>query len=613
LLRAHGRWRARRAAIARCCLGRPSAARRPLGAGRRGRPIIATASILLVAVAFAHAQQASRRAFVSKSFTHRAHLNEASDKECLVCHGREVESIGAADRTVTTLDVCATCHAREKSIEVVPAKRKEVASFARFSHTAHRAAKCATCHKWDKQTDVFSIPRDMKVCAACHGKHDTAKALFSGDCARCHLEAVIQPIPPERRGVFSHARHLPEGRPPVAADCLRCHAEAAASADVRDGKLLGARPEKCTACHFGKQGAPAIEVALERTPVRRFFTEFNHGAHAKSFECVRCHEIAKDGLAFGFAGALPKYEGCVGCHYHEPLRVRDHGHQIQCGRCHEASEPRIRTAEYAKEDVASMTVAAAAHPFLAPADLAADQQGAACAGCHLRARETIFSRIEGRPFSHAAHLGKEAAAAAARGRFPPRERCLVCHGALERSASPADSKRFEVAKDCGGCHKGGELRLATAARTERVPPFSHERHLASKNPRIGGCESCHDFAADRDRMATPADVLACTRCHDHKRNADVTGQDLDKCIRCHTGESLFRQVVEVEAPNVRLARAAAPHQLHDQGGRCTACHPPPGGFQAERVGVAEVRHRNDPHVGLTLDSCKNCHVRPKGF
>lgn len=607
--------------------------------GRRVQLLIARALACAPAAVLALALDAGRasaqqppppgpRAFTSRGFSHRAHLKDGADAECLRCHGREQESIGSGvDRTVTSLSNCGECHAREKSIEVATRKVPGRSPFSRFSHAAHRASACATCHVYDREKDVFSIPAGIAGCASCHGTHDTGKSHFAGgggaggpgSCARCHLEKAIDPLAPAERGAFSHRAHLPRDRPALGADCARCHAEAAASKDLRDGKLLGARPERCAECHVAAPGAPPADarpsVEIAAMPVRRFFTEFDHAAHAKTYDCARCHELGPDDR-FRFAGALPRYEGCVACHYHAGVRVKEHGRAIQCGRCHDASGAALRTAEFAKRDLGPVSSGAVAHPFIGPADIGREVQ--ACGACHARARDGVPSRIAGKPFGHAAHLGPDVAAAAARGRFPTRERCLACHGALERAESPADSSVFDVAKDCAGCHiaAAGAPAVRVEPGPERrvvLPRFSHARHLAARNPRIAGCESCHDYDGPADRMRTPPDVLACKRCHDHKANADVTGQDLDKCIRCHTGESLFRQTVAVEVPNVHLAAVNMPPQHHERGGRCAECHAPPGGFAMERTTVAEVKHRNDPHVGLRLDSCKECHVRPKGF
>lgn len=574
----------------------------------RGEARLILVMLAALALPTAAAQQAGRRAFTSRAFPHAPHLKDATDAECLRCHAQESEGIAVAERTLTSFENCAHCHAREKSIELSTAPKKEVVPFSRFSHAAHRIAKCATCHEWDRAKDVFSTPRDMKVCAGCHGLHDTAKAEFSGSCASCHFQRVLAPLAAERKGAFLHSRHLPEGRAPVREDCARCH-DAAASTDLRDGKLLGARAEKCAACHKPETSAPAPRVAAESRPEKRFFTEFDHATHAASLDCMKCHELKGD--TFRMAGALPKYQGCVDCHYHAQWKVREHGKPIQCGRCHEANGPAIRVVEVEKQDWGTVAFAGVRHPFLAPGELDKEQQ--ACAVCHLRAREAVPSRVSGRRFSHAEHLGKDAALAATRGRFPLRERCLACHHALERSSTPATSKTFDTGEDCAQCHRGGPLEVARTARTVRLPPFSHESHLAAKNARIAGCESCHEYDGPKDAMVTAADVAACTRCHDHREKADVTGRDLEKCILCHKGESLFRQGVTVDVPSVRLAGAAFSHQFHDQGGKCAACHAPAGGFAIERPTVAEVRHKNDPHVGLTMDSCKDCHVRPKGF
>src|SRR5438128_6623928 len=117
----------------------------------RGRLALA---LVLLAAAGAPAQQASRRAFTSRSFPHAAHLKDAVDAECLRCHAQEAEGIALADRTLTTFDNCAKCHAREKAIEVATAPKKETVPFSRFSHAAHRATRCASCHAWDRAKDV---------------------------------------------------------------------------------------------------------------------------------------------------------------------------------------------------------------------------------------------------------------------------------------------------------------------------------------------------------------------------------------------------------------------------------------------------------------------------
>jgi hypothetical protein len=568
------------------------------------RVLLLTAAAALAALAGAAPAQergGGGRAFESRAFAHRPHLHKASQEECVLCHVSEVPAKPAGERSFADFGRCGRCHANEKSIQVTQRSVAGTARFPRFTHEKHASLACAGCHEYDRARDAFGSPRDRTVCAKCHGAHDTARPYYAGDgrCGTCHLEPKVALLGAARGGGFSHRRHLPAERPAVLADCARCHEGALASLDLRDGKLAAAKDEVCRRCHIPADpgAAPSTIVARVET-LDRTLTEFPHAAHAAKLDCAACHALGKDDR-FAFAEAvskLPRYEGCISCHEHRAWAVADHGRPIACGRCHEPGSPAVRVEGYEKVGLGAVSFEAVAHPFLGERDMTE-----ACGACHYRAREEIRSGITARRFSHALHRS---------------ERCETCHAALARSSTPADSGAIDLAAACARCHRGDPPRAAGAApRTVRSPPFSHASHLAAaaRRPALErGCAACHDLDLAADAVRTPEDVATCRRCHDHKRHADVTGQDLDKCIRCHTGDSLTREGPIVTVALARVERAAHPRQRHDMGGECARCHAP-APVPVERPGTALVRHRNDPHVGLALDSCGKCHVVPKGF
>jgi len=552
----------------------------------------------------AGAQQAGSRVTTSTAFTHRPHLNKASQYECVTCHTKETPAKPAGERSFADYSQCARCHAAEKSIVVTQKAVAGTARWPRFYHDKHTAVACAACHEYDRTKDTFTGPREMSLCATCHGAHDTRRPYYGGDgnCGTCHAQAKIPLVAEAARGAFSHRQHLPLERPATKDDCARCHEGALASRDIRDEGLHGAREAACRACHVPAPStterpasAPAtFAVSIERR--ERAFTEFAHATHAAKLECATCHALGKDDRHAFVVKGLPRYEGCISCHEKDGWTVRDHGAPIQCARCHEAGGTGQRRETYAKGGLGALTFGEVRHPFLGALDGQDD-----CARCHYRARDAIASRIEGETFSHRAHAT---------------QRCESCHAALATSSSPADSGRVDLAGACAACHKGEAPRATPRPRAEvSSPPFSHASHLAAQSRRpslAAGCAACHALDAATDVVSTPADVANCRRCHDHKAHADVTGRDLDKCIKCHTGDSLTRATPRTAFERRVVGAVANPRQRHDMGGECARCHAG-APVKVERMGTALVTHKNEPHAGLALDSCGKCHIVPKGF
>jgi hypothetical protein len=589
--------------------------------GQRRIRVLIFAFAILVTTASSMVAQVGREKRTS-GFRHSEprdveHLKDATKAECMHCHAEQRRVGGVL--TLVNLDNCDDCHTQQKSIKVTKGTRQVTKPFRGFDHDQHQQLDCDHCHTYDRRTDEFSLPKNVLVnlCANCHDDHNSELPAFSGNCAKCHVDPIIKRMSPDREGKFNHQQHLPTDRVATRDDCLACHTGVAGSVDIRNGDLGGVRAEACGRCHIPKAGQAANKVAPRKIAKKRFFTEFDHQAHTKTFDCAECHQLRPDGMYDFTIPELPKYEGCVSCHYHNKpqWKVADHGKPIQCGRCHEETgNGAIRTETYQKRGLGNITFGVVAHPFVSdPEALAGDADD--CGECHIRARLDMPSRIKAAPFSHKAHWGIDIAEDVERGRFPKLDVCYQCHEALKKAPSPAESHAFNIDQDCAKCHKGeGATVEAPAAQEVTRAPFSHESHLAARNRRIEGCESCHEYDPKKDLMTTADDVLSCTRCHDHDGNKDVTGydvtgQNLDKCTLCHKGDSLWRQGTVVEVEYDRLAGVTFASQQHDMGGRCEECHAPPGGFQVEVPTITEVVHQNKTHVKAS--GCGDCHLDKK--
>lgn len=201
--------------------------------------------------------------------------------------------------------------------------------------------------------------------------------------------------------------------------------------------------------------------------------------------------------------------------------------------------------------VLGMVTAAHAGP-----DYAGDE---ACGACHAGAHPDYASTIHGRVLKEGSHLGE----LAQRG-------CEACHGPAQAHV------------DAGG-GKGGDLLSFGAADADSV-----ERENAA-------CLQCHTRGSRTHWTASEHEAggLACTSCHDVKRNRSVRFQlrgetELDTCRGCHQLET------------AKMTRNS--HMPVREGAMsCSSCHQTHGA-------VAESLVRHD----TVNDGCLSCHAEKRG-
>lgn len=609
------------------------------------------------------------------AFTGRgAHARAA----CLDCHPKggpnSVESLGERESAPRTR-ACAECHESPHAAgfvegAVAPMGAASADAACRVCHDPERGpfreARPLESTDWHGATGFpLEAPHQQVACAGCHGNSAQGVAVAASfgerypgrkpdDCAACHADP--------HGGQFAGraaSRRGPEGKA-----CLACHgrqqfkpslfgaAEHAATGFVLEGAHGRA---ECSACHQKDPGLPGGGVRFAGTPA----------------ECGACHVDVHDGRFTGpeVRATLPDQGrgGCAACHDTRsfsgpgPLRERfDHDRsagfpldgahlRIACESCHRpsatpdsggrrfgraaeqfgATRERLRECATCHVDVHDGAFATGPGRAVAPADLAGDPRGGACAACHTT---ESFRGPVARRFDHGAWTGFSLVGAHQRAdcavcheplqgqgpgsaartfgraseRFPEcagrQERCEACHvdphgGRFDRPGTPAS---IGGAAGCARCHTQESFAGASSAGFD---------HLIWTGFRLEGahaeaaCVACH--APDQQALALGKSTLgraagaACIDCHADPHGGQFAEgpSGTDACSRCHSSSGPFTQVTFDHQRDARFSLDATHAKV-----ACAACHVP----LTLPSGARLVRYRP---LGR---ECADCHGFKKG-
>ena len=596
-------------------------------------------------------------------------------RDCRGCH-----DFGARDaagnmirEARSPLQACTLCHYDSDLLvaEIQPGfengLRAGRGSLSAFEHLDHATLACRECHASMSEEEEIDLPGRTGVpsCVECHTKGaedrqyepygdrpiDRAK-IRSGFLAWLDADASMRR--PDR-GPYPHDAHLSAGDIVDAGACVTCHG------DVRLAKADDLHVHEytvgaCAECHVQSNRAPVVVDRLQETRPSSAARTFSHADHLavgatrkagaaaddaydelESRVCLACHEHSVQPLRAPDGTAMPPtyvlrddregYLGCMSCHDVPRFRAPDHGEWGSCVACHSFGEGDLKTlrpktaVERAIVGEVRFFMPAQRHPGISGTP---DQ---ACSDCHRAPLPETPSRIAGRRFDHASHLGPN----------PTAQDCQVCHSGVATAVGPTaiglawDEARAGSAPasqlltfdlvSCASCHPGialDPLSLATRARRE-VPTFSHADHLASSlDPRTGQpvtCTSCHDFEAEEQggEIGVNEAARSCVQCHKHDEvhapwTGGVFGPAVESCAQCHFS-GVPKVDEQLEVTRVRVALQGAQHHPSDQG--CWECHQEaePGRLEPVTAVIANVPDpRRDQHAnGYPPYGCNSCH------
>jgi len=411
----------------------------------------------------------------------------------------------AADR----VPLCTTCHA-EATVRTAKVARAFAVAYPPYraapdfeivvGHKRHAAVACAQCH-------VARPAAPHRRCAGCHdGAPANGPAMTA--CSGCHAPITARAacpdddlgcVPLRVTSAFSHPRHAARGG--AGATCATCHATIRASDD-----LAPPRPTMASCaiggCHDGARAFATTEactkchrdVPAAKYVVPRPDKRFSHEAHLPRLGgTLACASCHPLGKTGEVAVA--GHRACVGCH------ATDFGARVPrtCGACHNATEP--------WRPLFADRFPAERSEFGATLDHT--KHATACEGCHVLTTTTSQLRP---PRGHRACTG------------------TGCHA--PRSGAPP------TLAQCEACHRRGlaAQRLAdrlAAPWTVRAR-FDHARHQVTPDGAPLACTKCHDDLRGADVLALPTPRKStCVPCHGDGQIAfKLTGTT---CTRCHGG------------------------------------------------------------------------------
>lgn len=611
-------------------------------------------------------------------FPHARHVSRAwlqgeVARDCRTCHVWGEGATDAAER-------CDGCHYDRRTdgaatLAVTGRAGAIPRALPMFRHEDHLpdGMTCATCHV-DPAAPKVAVPDDVWMPSG------------TGWCARCHDPAATDPDPvwnaraaaadvqrafkaaldaaPQMAAAsgarFRHEDHLSGGADGSWDErvCTACHAGMAGAGPEIGEHLFD--PAACGSCHVGQDDrAPQTLVeAVRPAPASAAAGTFRHDDHlgaaavARSprlaeLGCFACHasrpEAATEDDRFPLQVGVTAFSSCVGCHLESgmtgPLATAlpDHGEVDSCAGCHAVgTDARDMKTNRPRREVerrrgGRFTMTATAHPHVTGPAI-----DASCSRCHVAEREVLASRIASLPFAHDPHLpdGDHAAGA-----------CGACHlpaaadGTMTSRAVEGD--RLHHTDACDACHRNPAPATFVASgavvTTETVPAFSHHDHL--RDPLPGRerlvCTDCHVAASTPspgDEWHESADVVACTACHDHGANADVTagkGPDyVAGCALCHEqGVPADGEIFALDRRRVSGFEGVQAHPLPEDRS-CAACHvrlereflaqaatAALGSVRGERAGYASgalFHDFADAGRGTPSAQCLDCHWHQAG-
>jgi len=555
------------------------------------------------------------------------------ERDCRGCHVfGEKDAEGQATKPARSpMDVCANCHYGDVlATEIQPGFEKGLregrGSLSAYDHRDHLNLACRECHAppTDLEVQDFSAATGVPACVTCHtqgGENRKYEAVAGRtvDVGRLQTGFVAwlnadPSMAREGRGPYPHDAHMSPAKLADKTACVECHADID-DADATDLHTKEYTAEECATCHVQADGKPVrIDRAIERRPSIAALT-FAHDDHLGSGEdldvvkagsraeiesrgCLACHAHSGTAVRAPDGSALPPtfivredrddYDGCVSCHDVPAFRAQNHGKWETCTGCHSFGEGDLAdvrpqaAVDRARPGQVTFLMASQAHPGIA------GKPAQDCSSCHRASLPALPSRITGKRFEHASHLGRD----------PKAADCQLCHAGVAASAGSTaigapwdDARAASISADrrltfetsaCTTCHPGIQVDPASLAKPERrdVVAFDHAAHMSkARDPRTGQmvtCTSCHEFDASArgTDIGVRKDALSCVQCHLHDDvHAPWTGgiakSGVDSCENCHqSGIPALDTPPDVD--RVRVALKGPQH--HPANSRCSDCH-----------------------------------------
>jgi uncharacterized protein with PIN domain len=488
---------------------------------------------------------------------------EASNDDCLACHGDKTMTTKRGGRTVSLF---------------VDAKR--------FASSVHAPLSCTSCHASLEGKDLPHEPGVAPVqCGTCHTDEQKqhanslhGRAIARGDklaphCVDCHGNHDILPVKDPRSAV------APLKIPFV---CGRCHREGTpvqlnrhidqhniltnysesihGEAVLKKGLTVAAT---CVSCHTSHNILPHTDA---NSSINR---------HNIAATCTRCHgeieqvhrKIIRGELWEKEANVLP---ACVDCH--QPHQIRNVFYaqgmaDADCMRCH--SNPKLKASDGRSMFVNAAEVADSIHarPRTQTAPVACSQCHSEVNVSHVRPCETITHPVDctkchedvGQQYQRSKH-GQLFAA-----KDPNAPNCKDCHGThhvLDKRDPQSKTFPTKVPDLCGGCHREGHKAAVryTGREHEIITNYTESIHgkglLKSGLTVTATCTNCHTAhmvlpATDPDSTVNPKNVpRTCGACHhgiEHQFEQSVhstlvtkTDKPLPVCSDCHSAHQIRR-------------------------------------------------------------------------
>lgn len=554
-------------------------------------------------------------------------------RDCRGCHDYASDDPA---RWPKPAELCDRCHTDQRArlegsprVDPRAEVRGDEPGRERFQHHEHWRLACSDCHlpRAPSEKAATGVPAAMPMpelgsaaaCGTCHGERGKA----AGERARFD-DGIDRRLARrgESFGAFRHDQHirreeLARQDPSV---CLTCHFEVKEADETTLGdkqfSLAG-----CKDCHAGGRFVSETFEKPSRTGAT-FLHRLHLGASSdpelKQKGCFACHVYREEERTFDLGSRFQSedaHDGCVTCH--TAWRVRDHGDDERCRRCHdlggESGDGFVSMAGMAtnRPKVALPRALPAVFRFGPQAhDFITGAPDEDCGACHRARLSELPSRLSERRFRHDTHLTART--------DDDRTECDRCHRDMARAHEPSDivlpgaekgHALYELGS-CKECHHAPELAPVVEHEPgmRMLQRFSHSDHLNERHPRRGDalvCVDCH--VSKGERVELVPGVAGCTECHGHRdeRAATTSGYTsamVDACLACHLrGVPARREPVSVE--RLRLARVEGV-RTHPRGGDCGACHdpaplPPLTRSDADRLTLSV--EAVTPHAGRSTD------------
>ena len=273
---------------------------------------------------------------VQCSSCHKNGQYRALPTDCYSCHQVDFNRVQTPNHQLGLFSHdCSTCH----SVNVWKPSTFNHANTTFPLTGAHQTTDCLFCHKNGKysgiSTDCFSCHQD-DFTGVTDPNHSTGG--FDHNCATCHSTSAWKPA------TFDHSKtnfkltgahvqatcascHLNNRFAGTSTDCYSCHQQDYNSA-TNPNHSSAKYPVTCASCHTTSAWQPAtfdhtpffpISAGSKHRPGRWNFCSDCHTnpSTPSTFECINCHEHAKDKMDSehrGKAGYVYASTSCYKCH-----------------------------------------------------------------------------------------------------------------------------------------------------------------------------------------------------------------------------------------------------------------------------------------------------------